>query len=159
MFSPSHLIYQFAEYHDEVDDYLPYAEGLIEHWSNSDTPVKFQDAFEIKIACLLLHDGLLPQAAVFGLSHAFIEAMTEASDKRLRIEALRISPPPAGRKRDNSQTHYFWAVRDLLKQGVTKSEAYSIVAERHSKSVDTIRRVVERAEKSIRDKKAKRSSP
>ena len=81
-------------------------------------------------------------------------AMSEARDKRLRIEALKIELPPAGRKRDDSKAHYFWTVQDLLKQGVTKREAYSIVAERYFKSPDTIRRVVERTEKAIRDKEA-----
>ena len=156
VFRPHHAIYKFADYYDELEDYLPYAESLIEWWSSCDSPVNFTTTFDIQIAVLLLHDDLLPEPAIRGLGVCIWAAIGEARDKRYSIEALQITPPPPGRKRDDSMLSYCWGVRELLEEGASKTKAYAAIAEKHSKSPDTIRRAFERAEKKKRDRGAKK---
>ena len=55
MFSSDHAIWKFADAGDELDDWLPYAEDLIQKWSTqNNNEVKFQTSFEIIIAAFLL---------------------------------------------------------------------------------------------------------
>jgi len=49
MFTSEHQIWKFAYAGDELDDWLPYAEDLIEKWSTEDAVV-FEDTFEIILA-------------------------------------------------------------------------------------------------------------
>lgn len=146
MFSPSHEIWKFANAGDELDDWLPYAEDLIREWSTqSKDEVKFKTTFEIIIAAFLLKDDLLPASARGAFAEVLLEAIDEATRKKLRFKSLLIHPPKPGRKENRTETfirHH--EVTALIQKGKTATEAYKVVAEKHFKSPDTIRREFER---------------
>ena len=148
MFERHHMIWQFAHHWGEESDWLPYAKDRITEW-RSQTPeeIKFNSAWEIRVACFLMADGLLPPSARKALSLRFLETMIEAEDKRLTLDHLHIKPERRGRKRDQSRFDRMSDLRQLLEAGVPKSEAYEEVAEKHCKAVDTIRREYERMQK------------
>ena len=62
MFSSKHEIWKFALAGDELDDWLPYAEDLVNEWRN-DTKVTFNNSWDIILASYLLMDDLLPPIA------------------------------------------------------------------------------------------------
>ncbi|WP_158675241.1 hypothetical protein [Thiohalobacter thiocyanaticus] len=153
MFTPDHEIWKFAYAGDELDDWLPYAADLVATWtSQSQNEVKFKTTFEIILASLLLMDDLLPPSARKAFAVLTAETITEIENKKVVIECLHITPPPPGRKED---THFraqvLFAVQQLLKTGLSKTEAYEAIATKHHKSPDTIRRMYERALKRRRD--------
>lgn len=152
MFTPDHEIWKFANAGDELDDWLCYAEDLIEQWaSQSENEIKFKTTFEIILASLLLMDDLLPQAARKAFAGLTLETITEIKNKKVAIECLHITPPPPGRKEDlHAKGQILFGVRSLLKTGLSKTEAYEVVAAQHFKSPDTIRRMYERALKGKR---------
>lgn len=156
MFSPEHAIWQFANAGDEIEDWLPYAEDLIRIWStqNSDD-VKFATTFEIILAAYLLKDGFLPESASTALGELVLKTIDEVHSKKLGIKCLMIYPPAAGRKKNRTQPFIrFHEVDDLIREGKTATEAYAIVAEKHFKSPDTIRRDYERIVAKMRKRKA-----
>ncbi len=146
MFSPSHEIWKFAYAGDELDDWLPYAEDLIRKWSTQNNDeVEFQSTFEIIIAAFLLMDGLLPASAGAAFAKVMLGTIDEADNNKLRLKCLHIRPPKPGRKENRTAT--FIKCREvmaLIQKGVTATEAYKVVAEKHFKSPDTIRREYER---------------
>ncbi len=147
MFKPEHMIWKAADYNDELSDWLGHAEYLIDKWSSSET-VQFEHSDQIFFASLLLMDDLLPPAARKAIGKLTIEAMTEAKEKKYKIDALGIKPPKSGRKENRTNIIFIvHAVRDLLLTGKSKTEAYNQVAEEESKSPDTIRRIFERTVK------------
>ena len=81
MFSSEHAIWKFAYAGGELDDWLPYAEDLIQKWSvqNKDE-IKF-DLFQITLATLLLKDDLLPAPA----RAAFADAVWEAEQVKIVV--------------------------------------------------------------------------
>jgi len=147
MFTPDHEIWKFANTEDELDDWLPYAADLVEKWaSQSENEVKFKTTFEIILASLLLMDDLLPPAARKAFAGLTLETITEIENKKVAIECLHITPPPPGRKKDlHARGSILRGVHSLLKTGLSKTEAYEVVAAQHFKSPDTIRRMYERA--------------
>ena len=146
MFSPSHEIWKFAYAGDELDDWLPYAEDLVQKWSSQTSDeVKFETTFEIIIAAFLLKDDLLPASASLAFAEIVLETIDEAVKNKLRLKCLHIRPPKPGRK--ESRTATFIKCREvtaLIQKGMTATEAYKVVAEKHFKSPDTIRREYER---------------
>lgn len=146
MFSSEHMIWKWADWWAELDDWLPYAEDLVREWANqSSDKIKFATEFEIRIASFLLMDDLLPLPAKKAFGELVLDAMFEAKNKKLTIESLRIHPPPPGRKKDKQA--FFSrnrAVIELLEKGHQKQEAYKVVANQFHKSQDTIRRDYER---------------
>ncbi len=155
MFSSQHAIWKFADAEDELDDWLPYAEDLIRKWSaqNKDE-VGFQNTLEIIIASLLLEDDLLPASARAAFAKVMLEVIGEASINKLRLKCLHIHPPKPGRKKRRAETFIkFREVKTLIQEGKTATEAYDVVAARHFKSPDTIRRNYERIVKKSRERK------
>lgn len=146
MFSSEHIIWKWANWWDELDDWLPYAENLVKEWAsqNSDN-VMFADEFQIRIASFLLVDDLLPLSAKKAYAYLVLDTMAETKKKKLSLETLHIHPPPPGRKKDGQATyHRNHAVNALLKEGHPKQDAYNLVAKQFHKSPDTIRRDYER---------------
>ncbi len=156
MFSSNHAIWKFAYAGDELDDWLPYAEDLIRKWSTQNNDeVDFQTTFEIIIAAFLLKDDLLPASARAAFAETMLETIDEATRKKLHFKSLLIRPPKPGRKENRTETfirHH--EVTALIQKGKTATEAYKVVAEKHFKSPDTIRREYERIVK----KRSKRKS-
>jgi len=149
MFLQEHEIWKFAFAGDELDDWLPYAEGLVDKWliQRSDEVV-FATSFEVVIAALLLKDNLLPSSAKAAFAELMLNVMDEAKHNKLKIECLHIYPPKPGRKEDRRKTFMVvHEVKALIQNGVTATEAYETVAEARFKSPDTIRREFERAKK------------
>jgi hypothetical protein len=147
MFKPEHMIWKAAYYNDELGDWLDHAEYLIEEWSKTET-VKFQHSDQIFFAALLMMDDLLPVSARKAFAKVTLETMTEAKDKKYKLDALHIEPPKPGRKEDRVKIYdTVRAVHLLLVEGKSKSEAYNQIAEEQFKSPDTIRRLFERAMK------------
>lgn len=146
MFLSNHAIWKFANAGGELDDWLPYAEELIQQWSTkSYDEVKFQGTFEIIIAAFLLIDDLLPASAKAAFANVMLATIDEASNKKLRIKCLDITPPRSGRKENRTGTFIkFREVKALIQDGKTTTEAYKVVAEKYFKSPDTIRREYER---------------
>lgn len=146
MFSYHHAIWKFANAGDELNDWLPYAEELVQKWSTqSPDDVKFQTTFEIIIAAYLLKDNLLPASAKVAFADIMFEAINEATVKKLHLKSLHLHPLRPGRKEDRKATFIKCReVMDLIKNGMTATEAYKVVAEKHFKSPDTIRREYER---------------
>ena len=146
MLTSDHAIWKFACAGDELDDWLPYAEDLIREWSTQNKDeVKFKTTFEIIIAAFLLKDDLLPASARAAFAEAMLETIDEASNNKLRLKSLHIRPPKPGRKENLTAT--FIKCREvmaLIQKGMTSTEAYKVVAEKHFKSPDTIRREYER---------------
>lgn len=155
MFLPKHAIWKFANAGDELDDWLPYAEDLIRKWSTQNKDeVKFKTTFEIIIAAFLLKDDLLPASARAAFAEVMFKAIDEATTKKLRFKSLLIHPPKPGRKENRTETfikHH--EVRTLIQEGKTATEAYRLVAEKHFKSPDTIRREYERIIKKRSERK------
>ncbi|WP_231890967.1 hypothetical protein, partial [Methylomonas koyamae] len=61
------------------------------------------------------------------------------------LDCLHIKPPKPGRKDNRGEAFTrFREVRRLVQEGKNHTEAYRIVAEKHHKSPDTIRRDYER---------------
>lgn len=149
MFSSKHVIWKIANIYGELDDWLPHAEYLIGEWSiqNSDT-VEFKNTREIIIAGWLLEDDLLPASARAAFARLMLKTINEADDKKIRLDCLHIKPPKPGRKENRGEAFTrIRAVRLLIQEGISYTEAYGIVAEKHHKSPDTIRRDYERAKK------------
>lgn len=154
-FSREHTIWQWADYHDHLDDYLDYAEDLIRRWAaqNSDE-IKFGSTFNIHIASLLLIDNLLPASARQAFAELMLDVISEASANKLKIDVLKIKPPPPGRKK-NSRELFFrvWEVQQHLANGLKKEDAYKLVAEKHHAAPVTIRREYERAMKKAKERR------
>ncbi len=148
MLLPHHKICKLA-YAADNDDWILYAEDLILKWSAQKTnEVSFRNTDEIIIAAFLLVDGLLPSSAIVAFSHTMLGAIKEAEDNKLHLSCLHVHPPKPGRKENREQTFIrFDEVRTLIQDGKTATEAYKVVAEKHYKSPDTIRREFERAQK------------
>lgn len=146
MFSSNHAIWKFANAGDELDDWLPYAEELVQEWSTKNhDEVKLQGTFEIIIAAFLLIDDLLPAAAKAAFAKVMLATIDEASNKKLHLKSLSITPPRPGRKENRTGTFIkCLEVKALIQDGKTTTEAYKMVAEKYFKSPDTIRREYER---------------
>lgn len=155
MFSSEHAIWKCAYAGDELDGWLPYAEDLVRKWAtqNSDE-VKFPGTFGIILAALLLEDDLLPASARAAFAKLIIETINEAIVSKLRIERLHIAPPKPGRKDDRMAHYYrFQEVKCLIQEGMSPTDAYKVVAQKHFKAPDTIRRDYERFVKKVRKRK------
>lgn len=155
MFSSKHVIWKAANLAGELDDWLPYAEELIYEWSNQNTgEVAFKSTWEIIVASWLLADDLLPASAKAAFAKLMLETISEADSKKIRLDCLYIKPPKPGRKENRGETFTrYREVRDLVQNGNSATEAYRIVAEKHHKSIDTIRREYERQIKRIKNRK------
>lgn len=156
MFLPSDAIWKFCQAGDELDDWLPYAEGLVEKWSNqSRDEVEFSSTFELIIAAYLLEDNLLPAQARSAFARVMLETIGEVDEAKISVKCLHIEPPKPGRKQID-RTAFFFRMREvmsLIESGMTTTEAYKVVAEKSFKSPDTIRRDYERLTKKKRMKK------
>ena len=153
MFSSNHEIYKFAWAGDELDDWLPYAEELVNKW-NTDEEVIFDSSWDIILASLLLMDDLLPPAARKSIAKILLETIADARDRKIRISALKIELPPPGRKKDRYlQASRHREVDKLIDEGLSKTDAYIKVGEKHNKSADTIRRSYERMIKNRQENK------
>ena len=146
MFSSEHAIWKFADAGDKLDDWLPYAEDLVRKWSKQESrEVEFRSTFEIILASYLLKDDLLPAPARVAFAEVMFEIIDEASSAKLKIKRLHIKPPKPGRKKNKAETlKRFCEVKDLIQDGTAVSQAYKVVAEKHFKSPETIRRDCER---------------
>lgn len=155
MFSARHAIWQFANAGDELDDWLPHAEDLIRKWSSQNNQeVGFESTFEIIIATYLLIDDLLPASARVAFAKVMLESINEATNKKLPLKCLHISPPKPGRKENRSEIFSrFHEVKTLIRDGKTATEAYKVVAKKRYKSPDTIRRDYERIVRKGRKRK------
>ena len=155
MFSSEHAIWKFADAGDELDDWLPYAEDLVRKWSaQNSNEVKFSDTFDIILAAFLLEDDLLPASARAAFAKLMLETVDEAESNKLRIKSLDIYPPKPGRKRNRGESYFrFRELKALIQEGKTTTEAYKVVAEKHFKSPETIRRDYERLVKKMGKRK------
>lgn len=146
MFSSNTAIWKYANSIDEFDDVFTEAEELILKWSRHiDSEVEFKSIGEIYFAALLLEDGLLPVPAKKAFAKVMRKAINEAYQNKLCIKSLYIHPPKPGRK--NNQTASVNRCREvmrLINNGESATDAYKVVAEKHFKSPDTIRRDYER---------------
>ncbi|MBC7618038.1 MAG: hypothetical protein H7293_03435 [Candidatus Saccharibacteria bacterium] len=151
MFSSAHEIWKFAFAGDELDDWLPFAEDLVRKWSKQDSrEVEFGSTFEIVLASYLLKDDLLPTPAKAAFARVMLEIIDQASSAKLKIKCLHIEPPKPGRKENRAETFIrFREVKDLIQEGTAVSQAYKVVAEKHFKSPETIRRDYERIVKKM----------
>ena len=78
MFLPEHEIWKFAYAGDELDDWLPHAEWLIQKWlAQTCCEVKFENYFQVILAGLLLKDNLLPASARVAFAELLIRKVTE----------------------------------------------------------------------------------
>jgi len=146
MFTPNHEIWKFAQYWDELDDWLPYAEWLIEKWSNQSVDeIELSTTFEIIIASYLLMDDLLPASAKKAMAYLVLETISQVTEKKIAVKCLHIQTPGQGRKENKAfKFMMIHRVRTLLESGASKTEAYNTVATELSRSPDTIRRAYER---------------
>lgn len=75
-----------------------------------------------------------------------LQTISEVEDKKLGIDCLHISPPKPGRQENRRlKGQILFAVRDLIKSGYSKTDAYNEVSQQYFKSPDTVRRMYERA--------------
>jgi len=145
MFTSEHMIWKYADWLDELDDWLPYAEDLVKKWEKqSSDEIKFTRTFEIIIASFLLMDDLLPLTAKKAFANLTLDVISEVDKKKLTMESLCIHAPPPGRKKDSSFPVRIREVKELIAKGHSKQEAYELVASQYHKSPDTIRRAYER---------------
>tara|TARA_R110001592_G_scaffold308825_1_gene582854 strand:- start:4947 stop:5429 length:483 start_codon:yes stop_codon:yes gene_type:complete len=149
MFSSKHEIWKFACAGDELDDWLPYAEDLVNTWGNIGIDeVRFENSFQIVLASLLLMDDLLPRPAKRAFAKLALDVIDEANKKKVTLTTMKMSPAEPGRKADRrAQAIRLFTVKDYLKSGLSKQEAYQKAAVEFHKSPDTIRREFERAMK------------
>lgn len=155
MFSSEHAIWNFANAGDELDDWLGHAEWLVSEWAKQTVEeVRFKNTFDIILAALLLEDGLLPNSATAAFAKLMLETINEAIESKARIKCLHIHPPKPGRKEDRAKIFIrFHEVSSLIQEGNSTTDSYKIVAEKHCKSIDTIRRDYERMVKKHRERK------
>lgn len=150
MFSYEHRIWKVASNMEELDDWLPYAEELIQKWATQSCDEVDLSGFDLQLASLLLEDNLLPASARVAFARLMLAVVREANANRLTLECLDIKPPRPGRKQtDRRETGYrLVRVHELINsEGIAPTLAYDIVAKECFKSPDTIRREYERAMK------------
>ncbi|WP_157205686.1 hypothetical protein, partial [Methylomonas koyamae] len=93
MFSSKHVIWNAAWLAGELDDWLPHAEHLISEWSNLNSgEVVFKSTWEIIIAAWLLADDLLPVPAKAAFAKLMLNTISEADDKKIRLEGTSKNP-------------------------------------------------------------------
>lgn len=150
MLTSEHLLVKIAYARGEdVDNWVTAAENIIDKCSTSEEVV-FGNTFDIQLASFLLIDNLLPLPGVKALSNVMFNVIQESYEKKYTMESLYITPPKSGRKENKIFLRIvFHEVREHLEKGLSKKEAYMLVAEKHSKSPDTIRRIVERINKKL----------
>lgn len=146
MFSSEHMIWKWAYWWDELDDWLPYAEELVNKWANQvGEEVEFKSEFDIRVAAFLLMDDLLPLPARRAFGELMLDTMAEAKKKKLTLTTVGIRPPRPGRQKDRTAIFIRnMAVIELIEQGCSKQDAYELAAKQFHKSPDTLRRDYER---------------
>lgn len=80
MFTPEHEIWKLADAADRLDDWLPYAEGLVDKWrSQSGDEISFSSTWEIITAAFLLKDDLLPASAKEAFARLTLDVISEVT--------------------------------------------------------------------------------
>jgi hypothetical protein len=164
-FTSDMMIWQYAYYHDELEDYLSQADYLLEQWNDPKIDVDefignpntfFSSEFDFQLALYLLHDGLLPRKVQMILAESVLLGRLDLRSKNVQCDMLKVSKEKnPGRPTGQLENTRFREVLELLKVGISRSESYERVAVKYFKSPDTIRRGFERMlkrNKKIRDK-------
>jgi hypothetical protein len=164
-FNEEMMIWQYALYHDKLDDYLEHASQLIIEWTDSLIDISlfkkaphtfFRSELDFQIALYLLNDGLLPLNAQMILANAVLLGRFNLISRNIKCEMLKVSKEKkAGRPSEKAKFTRSKDVLKLLELGFPRSEAYEQVAVQYCKSNDTIRRAFERhikSSKGLRDK-------
>ncbi|MEP7703501.1 hypothetical protein [Paraglaciecola sp. 25GB23A] len=100
---------------------------------------------ELLVITVLNYEQKLPIELQKTLSLILIEGLTEIIKKKYKVDSFFIKPPVRGRvKNDNLKFKMLRDVFSHLERGIQKMDAFKIVADKNSKSVDTIRRMYER---------------
>jgi len=149
VFNSEHEIWKYANYsHDGLDHTLDCVLEKIGEWEIRNPQLGepfFTSKYEILIASLLLHDDLLPDAAIRAFSKLMLDTIIEANDKKIKLQSLYVSPPKRGRKSSGSLLYRRFETHRLIhKEGRSTSKAYKKIADKHCVSVDAIRRDYER---------------
>lgn len=127
-------------------DVLSHMDYLLSEWQESEIIVEFENPWQIIIASLFLTDGILPLQARKGLANTILNTIGECSEKRFKVDSLKIKPDKPGRKKDSeTQWNMLHQTHSLIKEGLPKQESYELVAKKFHKSPDTVRRAYERA--------------
>lgn len=152
-FSPEHLIWKYAWYHMESDDYFTIADDLINEWEkleydDGNISIFFKNEFEIRLASILAYDDLLPAEARKAFSMLPLVCLFELRSKKITLEALQMQPFKKGRPKTRSFDR-LQAVGEHLRDHpeASKKETYEMVAKQFNVSPDTIRREFERRRK------------
>lgn len=83
----------------DPDDLFTPIENLHEKLSLSHPQdIQFGSDYEISLALLMMADGVLPNQAYKVLAKIFIDAVNEIGEKKYTVDALKMAPPPRGRK-------------------------------------------------------------
>lgn len=150
------MIYKFAYYHDELDEWLSFAEELIERWESMTFDHKKSDEaeylksfftipFEFRLATFMLMDNFLPESARIAYGYSILDAQLFLKDKNVICPSLHIEAKPKGRKRNHKEKLARGRlVIELIKEDKPLKEVYETVAEKFNKSPETIRREYER---------------
>lgn len=138
------------EFYDSDDLFTP-IENLHEKLSScSSQEVQFASNYEIFLALLMMADGVLPSQAYKALAKIFIDAVSEIGEKKYTVDALKMAPPPRGRKSmDDRDKLIVYSVGRLKLSGVPAMEAYKQIAGEHHVAEDTVRRIYERFNKEL----------
>ncbi len=148
-FSPDAAIWKFANPDDGLDDWLGYAENLVQKWSVQNKDEIEFDSFQFALATLLLKDDLLPDNARAAFADAMWKAMEEAHEKKYTLKNLHVYPPSSGMEKMHPYQLGFimHGVRQAIQDGKTATKAHQEIADTLFKSPDTIRRIYERQRK------------
>jgi hypothetical protein len=160
LFYPNHLIWQYADYHEEINELLPEIEELVSDWAaiqynDGNVSDFFKTEYEIRLASFLAYDNLLPIEARKAFSMLPLLCLQENESKSYISKALMMKGKRKGRKRGFKDGQ---RIRDVEKTisdnpNLTKTKVYEIVADKHCVSSVTIRRTFERYKKNGENKK------
>ena len=154
--SSEHEIWRIADAYGELDDWLPYAEDLIEEWAGqNENQVRFMNPFAIILASYLLMDDLLPASARKAFAKLVLDAFDQSKEAKGDLTIRKKHKARPGRKKDAMRANgsRLLKVKQLIKEGHKITDAYDLVAKELHKSPDTVRRDYERAIKKIKQNK------
>ncbi len=146
-------------YNDPHDSFAE-IESFMDEWSKSDPDENELYKFNIRLAAMLLIDGILPTKAGVVLGNKILAAMDEIIEKKQSVKALGIEKKTRGRPPKEQSIHYIYhEVGMRIKDGMSKTSAYKEVADQENKSPETIRRIFEREKKKRIERFPQKSSP
>ncbi len=155
-FTHDTMTFKFAYQNNEIEDWLTFANDLIERRESMSFDIKqsdkidylktfFTQPFEFRLATFMLMNRLLPDSARQAYGFCIIKSQFILKDKKVVCPSLFVNGQTKGRKGIHKEKlNRNRIVIEMIKQGKPLKEVCELVADKYNKSPDTIRREHER---------------